>query len=317
MRLGTFSLKGEPVVKAGLFSADNRALDLVAAAAALDPAMCSPRYQILSRAPYEHRWLTAEGLSAIRALHERTPADSPVWFSWSQITLGPPVRRPGKIVAVGRNYLDHVRESEKLWAARGRKVDVPKFPSAFAKFSSTLCAAGAPILIPRDVEAVDYEVELAVVIGKPAHDVVESEALEFVAGYTICNDVGARRIQMAEMEQQIGIVLAKNFRNFAPLGPWLVTTDEIPDPQTLTIGLTVNGETRQAAHTGDMIFSVAKLVSYWSQIGLEVGDIIFTGTPAGVAIGRAEPEKSYLRDGDLVCATIEKIGSLDNPVQAL
>ena len=224
--------------------------------------------------------------------------------------------RPGKIIAVGRNYLDHVREGQQVWAARGRKVEIPKFPSAFGKFPSSICAPNSPIVIAPGVEAVDYEVELAVVIGSAAHQVSVEVALSHVAGYTICNDIGARRIQLAEMEQQIGIVLAKNFPTFAPLGPWLVTTDEIPDPQQLAISLRVNCEIRQDAHTRDMIFSVAALVSYWSQTGLEPGDVISTGTPAGVALGRAEPERFYLRAGDIVSARIEGIGELTNPVQA-
>lgn len=318
MKLGTFTPAGSTALKAGLFADDGRVLDLMAAAAraaAADPGHFAVNYDVLCRAPGLHRWLTPEGQAAIRAIDRYTPGDAPAWQLVSAVRLGPPVPRPGKIIAVGRNYLDHLREGEKIWAARGRKVELPAFPSAFAKFPSSLCAAHEPILLPPGVEAVDYEVELAVVIGRPARNVGAAEALDFVAGYTICNDVGARKIQLAEMETQIGIVLAKNFPHFAPLGPWLVTADEIPDPQALHIALSVNGEARQAAHTGDMIFSVAKLVSYWSQIGLEPGDILSTGTPAGVAVARAEPDRFYLRDGDRVRATIEKIGTLDNPVQ--
>jgi 2-keto-4-pentenoate hydratase/2-oxohepta-3-ene-1,7-dioic acid hydratase in catechol pathway len=310
VRLGTFFLASDPRPRAALFTDDGRALDL-AAAAVHDTGLA-----LLRRAPSDHAWLTPQGQDEIRALVARVPIDSSHWHRVDEVHLGVPIPRPGKIIAAGRNYRDHVREGEKIWAARGKQVTVPTFPTGFAKFPTSLCATGQAITIPVGVEAVDYEIELAVVIGRPALRVGIDDALNYVAGYTICNDVGARRIQMAEMEQQIGIVLAKNLPSFAPLGPWLITADEILDPQQLALHLTVNGEIRQDAHTRDMIFSVAALISYWSQVGLEPGDILTTGTPAGVAIGRAEPDRYYLRDGDVVAATIERIGTLQNPVRA-
>ena len=318
MRLGTFTLGAESAARAALFTADDRALDLVAAVtllAASGADKFATAFEILHDAPVTHTWLTSTGLNAITRVVSAIARDAACWYPLHTVRLGMPIPRPGKIIAAGRNYLDHVREGQQLWAARGRTVEVPKFPSAFAKFPSSLCAPFTPIVIPPGVEAIDYEVELAVVIGTAGYNVPEAQALHHVAGYTICNDVGARRIQLAEMEQQIGIVLAKNFPTFAPLGPWLVTVDEIPDPQQLAISLTVNGEVRQDAHTRDMIFTVAKLISYWSQTGLEVGDVISTGTPAGVAIGRAEPAHFFLRDGDTVTARIERIGELTNPVR--
>jgi acylpyruvate hydrolase len=195
-------------------------------------------------------------------------------------------------------------------------VELPTFPAAFAKFASALTAHREPIVLPEGVADVDYELELAFVIGRPAYRVPVEQALRYVAGYTICNDVGARQIQRKEMESQIGLTLSKNFPTFAPMGPWLVTADEIPDPQALEIDLTVNGEGRQRSNTADMIFPVAQIVSYWSQLGLEPGDMFTTGTPSGVALAMPEPARYYLKPGDVVRATIERIGTLENTVVA-
>ena len=211
--------------------------------------------------------------------------------------------------------MNHVREGQKIWAARGKAVALPTFPASFVKFASGIVAHGMPLVIPKGVENVDYEVELAFVIGRPAYRVPVERALEYIAGYTVCNDVGARAIQRLEMESQIGITLAKNFRSFAPIGPWFVTADEIPDPQRLEVSLHVNGERRQHCGTEDMIFPIAQLVSYWSQVGLEPGDMITTGTPAGVALAMPEPERYYLKPGDVVKASITCIGELVNTVR--
>jgi 2-keto-4-pentenoate hydratase/2-oxohepta-3-ene-1,7-dioic acid hydratase in catechol pathway len=241
-------------------------------------------------------------------------ADGPR-FELKELRLLPAVPRPGKILAVGRNYGAHLEEGQRLWAERGRDVVRPPFPSGFVKVASGLVADGEPIVIPRGITTVDYEVELAVVIGRRALDVGVDEALSYVAGYTVANDVAAREIQIPEMEQ-LGLLVSKNFPSFAPLGPWVVTADEIPDPQDLQLSLTVNGEVRQSASTADMLFSVAEVIAAWSRMGLDPGDVILTGTPSGVALSRAEPDDFYLRPGDVVRATIERIGTLENPVSA-
>ncbi len=320
MRLGTYSRPGLAQWRAAAFIEGDRLLDL---SQALELAR-SARESGLSAADawrdassMDH-WITPEGIALARAL--LVQADSPAFakalVSLLEVTHGPPMPRPGKFLAIGRNYMNHVKESQKIWAARGKTIMVPTFPAAFVKFHSGITAHGTPIVLPEGVENVDYEVELALVIGRPAYRVPVESALDYVAGYTICNDIGARQIQRLEMEAQIGITLSKNFRSFAPIGPWLVTADEIPDPQALDISLTVNGEQRQKAHTSDMIFPVAQLVSYWSQIGLEPGDMITTGTPSGVALAMPEPERYYLKPGDVVKARIAGIGELVNPVEA-
>ena len=173
-------------------------------------------------------WLEPDGLDMLTKLRDAAIAQGVAPTSMDEWHVCAPVVNPGKIVAVGRNYMDHVREGQEIWAKRGKVVTIPQFPSAFAKYPSSLCGPDSPILIPEGVNDVDYEIELAVVIGTKALNVSEADALNHVAGYTICNDVGARGIQRKEMEAQIGITLAKNFPNFAPMGPWLVTADEIP-----------------------------------------------------------------------------------------
>jgi len=260
-------------------------------------------------------WLMPEGLARLEDLEAQLPRAGAVPVDITTWRQGPPVTKPGKIIAAGRNYMDHVREGQEIWAKRGKKIEIPTFPTAFTKFSSSLSGPYDDILIPDGIDDVDYEIELAVIIGLPALDVSIKQALDHVAGYAICNDVAARGIQRREMEAQIGITLAKNFPTFSPMGPWLTTTGAISDPQDLQVTLEVDGEIRQDANTVDMIFPVAELVSYWSRTGLETGDILITGTPSGVALARDEPERYYLRSGQLVTARIDKLGELRNLVR--
>jgi 2-keto-4-pentenoate hydratase/2-oxohepta-3-ene-1,7-dioic acid hydratase in catechol pathway len=210
-----------------------------------------------------------------------------------------PVPRPGKVVAVGINYRDHASEG-------GREP--PDHPVLFAKFPSSVVGHRAAIRWdPTLTDAVDYEAELAVVIGRTCRRVEPADALDHVLGYTCLNDVSARDLQHADRQ----FVRAKSLDSFCPMGPILVTTDDLPDPQALTIRATVNGEVRQEASTADMIFSVAELVSFCSQaFTLEPGDVIATGTPSGVGWYR-EP-RTMLADGDEVVVEIEGIGRLVN-----
>jgi 2-keto-4-pentenoate hydratase/2-oxohepta-3-ene-1,7-dioic acid hydratase in catechol pathway len=307
MRLGVIKRPDDERWRAAAFMADDRAVDLAAAAAALGRAHAAFESGVANGA-----WLSEAGRAAAQHIVSAAPAAATV--SMSEVVLGPPVPQPRTFIAAGRNYVDHLREGQRLWASRGKTVEKASFPTGFVKLSSAIVSHGEPIRIPRGVDNVDYEIELAVVIGRRAKNVAVADALDHVAGYTICNDVGARRIQMAEMEHQIGLALSKNFPSFAPLGPWLVTADEIRDPQALALELKVNGEVRQHAGTADMIFPVAELVSYWSRLGLEPGDVISTGTPSGVALARPDPAPFYLKAGDMVEATISGIGTLRNPV---
>ena len=208
------------------------------------------------------------------------------------------IQRPGKIVAIGLNYMDHVRES---------KAEPPKRPLVFCKFTTSVINHEEQIRIPRTLtERVDWEVELAAIIGETARNVSEADALEHVSGYTIANDVSARDLQFADGQW----VRAKSLDTFCPLGPELV---ELKDPQSLKLATRVNGEVMQDSNTSQMIFGVAELISFCSHsFALEPGDVILTGTPWGC--GEFMEPKRSLRDGDVVECEIEGIGVLRNPV---
>jgi 5-carboxymethyl-2-hydroxymuconate isomerase len=207
-----------------------------------------------------------------------------------------------KIIAVGLNYVDHAREVN---------ADLPERPLLFAKWQSAVIGDGETIVIPPGVEQVDYEAELAAVIGTHAKGVSVENALEAVAGYTCLNDVSARAIQLGDGQWTRG----KSIDTFCPMGPRVVPREEVSDPQKLRIACRVNGEMMQDATTADMAFSVAELVSFVSATTtLEPGDVIATGTPPGVQLGRSEPR--WLQPGDIVEVEIEKIGVLRNTVAA-
>ncbi|MFE2093497.1 fumarylacetoacetate hydrolase family protein [Streptomyces sp. NPDC059460] len=213
------------------------------------------------------------------------------------LRVGAPVARPGKVVCVGLNYRDHAEETG---------APVPERPVVFMKDPATVVGPYDEVLIPRGSVKTDWEVELAVVIGREARYLASpAEALEHIAGYAISNDVSEREFQLEYSPQWD---LGKSCETFNPLGPWLVTPDEVRDPQALGLRLAVNGETRQHGHTKNMIFDVAYLVWYLSQyMVLRPGDVINTGTPAGVALGL--PGNPYLRTGDTVELTIDGLGT--------
>jgi 2-keto-4-pentenoate hydratase/2-oxohepta-3-ene-1,7-dioic acid hydratase in catechol pathway len=240
--------------------------------------------------------------SAQLLAHAWQTADSGIARSsiaFDDIELLAPVPRPGKIVAVGVNYADHAREQAR---------EPPDHPVLFAKLPSSVIGPGADVRWnPRLTEAVDLEAELAVVIGRRCRRVHASDALDYVAGYTCLNDVTARDLQYSDKQ----FVRGKSLDTFCPMGPWLVTPDEVGDPQSLGIRSFVNGEQMQDASTVDMIFGVAQLISFCSQaFTLEPGDVIATGTPSGVGWFR-EP-KRLLKDGDEIVVEIDRIGRLVN-----
>jgi 2-keto-4-pentenoate hydratase/2-oxohepta-3-ene-1,7-dioic acid hydratase in catechol pathway len=211
------------------------------------------------------------------------------------------ITRPGKIVCVGLNYHDHAEEGGQ---------DLPKAPLLFAKWPNTLIGDGEPIVLPEESTQVDYEAELGVVIGTTAKHVSERDALDAVAGYICLNDVSARDLQFGDGQWTRG----KSPDTFCPVGPRLVPRDEIEDPQALAIRCIVNGATLQDSSTSQMIFSVAEIIAYVTRvITLEPGDLIATGTPAGVGVFR-DPQV-LLQDGDEVSVEIEGLGTLTNPVQ--
>ncbi len=213
-----------------------------------------------------------------------------------------PVPRPPKIICIGLNYRDHAAESN---------MAIPETPTMFAKFPTAVIGHGDPIILPKNSTKPDYEAEFAVVIGKRGRYIPEEQWREYVFGYTIVNDVSARDYQMATSQWMIG----KTFDTFAPIGPAIVTADEIEDPHNLPISLTIGGEVLQNSNTSNLIFQVPRLIAYLSSVfTLEPGDIIATGTPAGVGFARKPPR--WLKPGDEVHVKIEGIGELVNPVVA-
>lgn len=225
-------------------------------------------------------------------------------FPLDAVKLEPPVR-PSKIIAIGKNYAEHAKETGG---------DVPKAPIIFAKFPSAIIGNGEVVTWNSAITSqVDWEGELAVVIGKRTRNVSEEDALKSVFGYTIANDVSARDLQIRTDAQW---TRGKSLDTFCPLGPWIVTANEIPDPQALTVKTWVGDQLMQDGHTKDMIFSVAHLVSYCSKMfTLEPGDLILTGTPSGVGEGMKPAQ--YLKDGDTVKIEISGIGQLVNTCKVL
>jgi 2-keto-4-pentenoate hydratase/2-oxohepta-3-ene-1,7-dioic acid hydratase in catechol pathway len=232
------------------------------------------------------------------------PATSQGEVALSEVRLLNPIARPGKIVCVGLNYMDHCRETN---------TPPPKKPLLFAKFATALNDPGGDITWSTDLtNEVDFEAELAVVLGKGGRNVPEKDALGYVAGYTAANDVSARDVQLGDGQW----VRGKSLDTFCPLGPVFVTADEIPDPQRLAIKTYLNDTVVQDSNTSEMIFGVAQLVSFCSQaFTWEVGDIILTGTPHGTGMGRTP--KLWMQDGDRVVVEVEGIGRLENRCRTL
>ena len=280
MRLVTFEHGGS--VRPGALLPGDRLLDLPAADASVPASMV--------------RLLASGGLDRVRDLvaHAGAGAGLPL----ADVRLLAPVPDPGKIVCIGYNYRGH------------QVVEDPQYPDVFAKTANTITGPGAPIWRPLASDEVDYEAELAVIIGSPAHEVPQDEALAHVAGYAIFNDVSARDWQRHGSQWVPG----KSFDTFGPLGPALVTADEVPDPQDLTVELALNGEVTLRSTTAVMVFGVAWLVSYLSQVmTLLPGDVIATGTPQKLPEVLARGER-FLQPGDVVSITIGHLGTLTNPV---
>lgn len=237
-------------------------------------------------------------LSVLNAIKEENDPSFYV-MNENEIEYAPIVLNPEKILCVGLNYLPHIKEAD---------MDFPESPVLFSKFNNALTGHKKCIPLPKGAQKFDYEAELVMVIGKEARNVSEDEALSYVYGYSVGNDVSARDLQMKTGQWLLG----KTLDSFAPIGPSLVTSDEV-NPTNLSIECRVNGELRQSSNTKNMIFSCANLVSYISQyMTLKPGDIIFSGTPEGVILGYSLDQQEWLRAGDEVEVAIESIGKLKN-----
>jgi len=227
---------------------------------------------------------------------------SPASFPLSSVKLLAPLPRPPKLICVGLNYRDHALES---------KMEIPKVPTIFSKFPSVVIAPGEPIVLPKNSTQPDYEAEFAFVIGQGGRHIPAESWQQHVFGYTILNDVSARDFQMATTQWLMG----KTFDTFAPMGPHIVSADEISDPHALDISLTINGEVLQRSNTRELIFKIPELIAFLSSVfTLESGDVVSTGTPAGVGVAR-KPQR-FLRPGDDVVVSVQGIGELRNPVVA-
>lgn len=221
--------------------------------------------------------------------------------SLSEVKLASPVPRPGKVICIGLNYRNHAIESG---------MDIPKSPIVFSKFVTSVCGEGDAIVLPRESSQVDYEAELAVVIGRRAKHVSVADAMNYVFGYCNLNDVSARDLQFADGQWQRG----KSCDTFAPMGPFIATADEIADAHDLNIRFRLNGETLQDSTTAELIFRIPELIEFLTRsITLEPGDIIATGTPPGVGFARKPP--IFLKDGDVCEVEIEGLGTLTNTVK--
>lgn len=244
----------------------------------------------------------------------RLKLDARTCFPESEIKVKRPIMKPGKMVSVGRNFGDHLIESISLWAERGRHISPPLDPTGFIKLPSSLADPCGVVVKPPDVNCLDYEVELAVVIAKRVFCIKPEEADACVAGYSVILDLADRATQQLDQEM-LSSAIGKNLPTFAPMGPALVTPSEIAELGPQTIKLWVNGELRQSSTLGEMIFTVNEAISHYSRIGLDPGDVILMGTPAGVAIGQPDPEPLFLRSGDRIQAEISQIGRLSVTVE--
>lgn len=316
MRIITFSLAPEGGLRPGLWLDDGGVLDVQRA---FQLAVASGTLQ----APPEMRdafasvhGIIAGGLQAQRVLHWIGSAAKSIAMAAARvprddIRLLAPIPRPAKnIFCVGRNYVDHVKEG---YAAQGLDVKLPEYIQLFSKPPTTVIGPGAGIPCdPSITTKLDYEVELAVIIGKNGINIAEADAYEHIFGYTIINDISARDLQRRHDQWFKG----KGLDGSCPMGPWIVTADQIPDPQNLALSLSVNGGMRQQARTSQMIFNLRRIIADLSRgMTLEAGDIIATGTPSGV--GYAMDPPALLKAGDVVQCEIEHIGTLVNPVIAV
>jgi acylpyruvate hydrolase len=228
-----------------------------------------------------------------------TDPDEHAFLPLENVTLLAPVPRPGKLICVGHNYYDHAVDAS----------NPEEYPAFFAKFANTIIGHQQPIIYPSLPVQLDYEAELAVVIGKRARNIDQNRALDFVAGYTIFNDVTARDYQPRSSQWMI----RKSFDTFGPMGPALVTADDVPDPGNLSLTLDLNGVQRQHSNTSNLIFPIPFLIAYLTRtMTLEPGDVIATGTPSGT--GAMQKPPAFMKPGDVVRIRIERVGELVNPV---
>lgn len=231
-------------------------------------------------------------------------------YRLSEVRLTAPIPRPGKIIHTAGNFREHAKEAEKArW-----EFPIPQWIS-FLKSPSAVIGPYDPIIYPRYTKELDYELEMAIVIGRRCKYISRNNALDYVAGYMVFNDITARDIQRVEMKNGL-LNFGKNLDTFAPLGPFLTLKDEVPDPHNLKMELRVNGEVRQSGNTNRLSVTIQEILEHYSWVMLEPGDIVTTGTISGVAAFRENPERYYLKPGDIMESEIERLGVMRNPIIA-
>ena len=321
MKLATFRTREAPAAQFGALLEDGRLLALRAGALSLLPEYSLPdRYEASRLLRHAQAFLDAgeEAFALAYQVVERAEqslqegrepfgvGSQQLLYAVDRVEFLPPVPRPGKILAAGRNFADH--------AAEVSGQPPPEAVAGFVKVASALVGHNHGVIYPRFTHELDYEGELAVVIGRRGKNLSPERALEHVAGYTIVNDLTARDVVRAESSRG-NHLLGKNFDTAGPMGPYLVTADEVPDPQRLSIELRVNGELRQHGNTSQMIYDVRALIAHWSHMTLDPGDVITSGTPSGVAAGHGD-KSWFLRPGDVIEVTIDCIGTLRNTIRS-
>jgi 2-keto-4-pentenoate hydratase/2-oxohepta-3-ene-1,7-dioic acid hydratase in catechol pathway len=281
MRLVTFESGG--LARPGVLSANDTVIDLT-------PVGFKTMLEFLESGP--------EGRAKAESFVHAPPSNA--GYALGSVKLLAPIPRPRKLICVGLNYRDHAAETG---------AQIPAVPTIFNKFATAVIGPGDNIVLPRVSKAPDFEAEFAFVIGRGGRRIAAEDWPKHVFGYTLVNDVSARDYQRATTQWLMG----KTFDTFAPMGPWIVTADEIPDPHSLDIQMEINGEIMQDSNTRELIFKIPDLISFLSSVfTLEPGDIVSTGTPAGVGFARKPPR--YLHPGDRVTVKIPGIGELTNPV---
>ncbi|WP_246147056.1 fumarylacetoacetate hydrolase family protein [Bacillus massilioanorexius] len=268
----------------------------------LDVEAASTKFPYINNIP-----LSVYDLINIEDMHEEISKlvaaslrEETLFLEETSLDYGPSVPEPKKIICIGLNYKKHATECN---------LPFPSNPIIFSKFNNTINAHDKEIMLPHTSSQVDYEAELAIIIGKKARNVKKEDALSVIYGYCIANDISARDLQSQSSQWLLG----KTSDGFCPIGPYLVSKDEIEDPDDLNITSYVNGEIRQKSNTSDMIFSCRELITYISEyFTLQPGDVILTGTPEGVILGYPEEKRVWLKDGDVVKVTIDKLGTLSN-----
>ena len=300
MKLATFKIRATGQQTIGVFDGENY-VDVVALGDGSIPASLEA---VLEQG--------SEGLAQIRAVVE---GSSNHRYSAEDIELLPPITRPGKIIHTACNFDAHLDELTGWQAPEWQEHNWGEFhfehPTGFLQAGNCVGASGAAVSAPPFTKQLDYEIEVGIVIGKPAYQVSVEDALDYVGGLAIFNDLSARDIQAREHSNKV-VLLGKSFKGSCPLGPWLVTLDEIEDPDNLAMKLYLNGELRQDSGTNNMHYTVPQLVSWWSNMPLEPGDVITTGSPPGVISGMKDPQ--WLKPGDLLEAKVEGLGTLVTPI---